>query len=731
MAMLPVMTSTLQAQVTTGALKGIVTDEAGKPIAGAKIVLESPALFQSRRIITDANGNYRALLLPVGNYSIEVSATGKLGKRATNVRVGVGSNLSLPFILTPLPQASCTVEVVSSISIYRDGHLGGCGRWTWTKQVSPLPLDPSFHRPLALFPGVSGEGLATSIRGAQSPAGPAFNQVQYAIDGVDVSDTVGSKYSRQGSQGFFVEPIPISIEDEQLQLVPNARYGGVLGGRVNLVTKSGSNTFEGDMQMDLHRSRWASDSTNSTSAEDSRGFEGFLSGPILKDRIWFALGDRKQIPIPVPFLQEGSDPIDAILQAREQFQAKVTGLITDAHVVSFDFHGENTELETRRNGADPQRARQDFRASSWALHWNGTICSNVSLEATLASSQRDHQRGQENVQINAKIYQEARGEHEIDLGGEDLRSFFRSTGPASFQNENRALWVNDLWTFNSHWSLMAGLRANQYEAQTHQGIQRDRSLEPRLLLKWDPRGNNSETYQASFTGTSSSYPTSLGAEFQIGSGPLKVPGATEFLLGYVRNFSSGGFARLNLVQREYRREFIRSQEAPNPLKGTSLRNASSSRRYTGFEASWEKLITSRLEFGGSCTLARSKNPVDEATIRRDQISTAYLTYQLPLGRDLFSLGFLTRYTAPSPSSFKQGLDAWTADLRLTAEIQLSRHVHLRCILQFENAFNHSTSSTSDIQQVASDKEPGNLNEAWKTIPTPGRNVARFSLGLRF
>ncbi|MFZ1614180.1 MAG: carboxypeptidase-like regulatory domain-containing protein, partial [Holophaga sp.] len=90
---------TLTAQTTTGALRGQVTDDAGKPIAEARISLESPALFQTRVFTTDANGEYRALLLPVGNYTIKVSAPGKLGKTATNVRVGVGSNLSFPFTL--------------------------------------------------------------------------------------------------------------------------------------------------------------------------------------------------------------------------------------------------------------------------------------------------------------------------------------------------------------------------------------------------------------------------------------------------------------------------------------------------------------------------------------------------------------------------------------------------------------------------------------------------------
>ncbi|WLT32361.1 carboxypeptidase-like regulatory domain-containing protein [Geothrix sp. PMB-07] len=92
--------TSLVAQVTTGSLSGKVT-QGGKPVARARLAFESPALFQPRIVQTDAKGEYRAMLLPVGNYTIKVSAEGMLGKTASNVRVGLGSNLTMDFPLAP------------------------------------------------------------------------------------------------------------------------------------------------------------------------------------------------------------------------------------------------------------------------------------------------------------------------------------------------------------------------------------------------------------------------------------------------------------------------------------------------------------------------------------------------------------------------------------------------------------------------------------------------------
>ncbi|MBI1751845.1 MAG: carboxypeptidase regulatory-like domain-containing protein [Acidobacteria bacterium] len=301
--------ATLTAQVTTGALSGRVTDPQGKPLPGVRVSLESPALFRPREYKTDANGEYRGQLLPVGTYSIKVSAEGWLGKSATNVRVGLGSTLSMDFTLSAVQQASAMVEIVASAEEAKTSDKVSVNYSA--EELLRLPTDRSFDGALALAPGVTGNGLNTSIRGGsfggQTKGGGGYSQVMYRIDGIDVKDDSGTQWDGPARAQLY-EPLPDSIEDVQVVLSAlNARNGRSQGGQVNVVTRSGSNTFEGSIRTTLSRNSWTTnlphgpvpDSGNASFESNavesySRHTDITLSGPIIKDRLWFYVGTRLQ-----------------------------------------------------------------------------------------------------------------------------------------------------------------------------------------------------------------------------------------------------------------------------------------------------------------------------------------------------------------------------------------------------------------------------------------------------
>jgi hypothetical protein len=278
----------LIAQTTTGALRGQVTDDAGKPIKGVRIALESPALFQARVFITDAEGMYRALLLPVGNYTVKVSAEGWLGKTASDVRIGVGSNLALPFTLKATAVASGIVEVVGNIAAESKTSDKISVNYS-ADQLLKMPVSmQGFDSITNIAPGVAGYGNAARVRGSDT------NQILYSIDGINVKDDSGKSAS-------LYAPLPDSIDDVQVVASGlNARNGLVSGGQVNMVTKSGSNNFEGTVRFNMSRASLGSDyyQTNADNnsnllREDLTHTTDFLvSGPIVKDRLWFTLGTR-------------------------------------------------------------------------------------------------------------------------------------------------------------------------------------------------------------------------------------------------------------------------------------------------------------------------------------------------------------------------------------------------------------------------------------------------------
>jgi len=464
--------TSLMAQVTTGALGGVVTDEAGNPIQGARVTLESPALFQSRTYNTDAQGQYRALLLPVGNYTVKVSAAGKLSKTASDVRVGLGTNLSMPFTLRAQKAAeSATVEVVSNMAQESKSDDKVAVNYS-AEQLFQLPVGVTFAGAMSLTPGISGYGAGAMVRGSQG------NNVMYRIDGINVKDDAGG--------GSLYQPLQDSIEDIQVVLSAlNARNGLVTGGQVNIVTKSGGNTFEGSIRQYMRRGSWAADKFMS-GAKDNGNRRGqdlgkstdiTLSGPIIKDRLWFYVGAQIEPSAPVrkmisyqvssaapnpgtgttigfdtlrsqpgdpgyvgiggsspytasylptvnrPFIapmatyglnqavdqtiwagpsgyHTTADDAGLIFQTQNKhshIEAKFTGMVTDAHTLSFTYlldkvenggSGGEHSYDTWMMGRYDQLGALKVDTTGYTLTWNGTLASNWTIEARYSQADR-------------------------------------------------------------------------------------------------------------------------------------------------------------------------------------------------------------------------------------------------------------------------------------------------------------------------------------------------------
>jgi len=274
--------ATLAAQSTTGGLRGLVTDESGHPLAQARVVIQSPALFQPRTLVTDARGEYRVMLLPVGEYTLKVSRDGYVGKASSQIRIGAGANLAFNFALKAIRTEQAVVEVVATAAVMEARAADRVSVNYSADQLRQLPGTVSFGSALTLAPGT-----VDGMRGAGG------NQTLLRIDGMDI------KEDHTGSAMF--SPIQDAIEDIQVvQSASNARNGRAMGGQVNAVSKQGSNTFEGSLRAYYQRPTWTAmiphqmDWLNAQNQNDSinRYFDVTVSGPILKDRLWFALASR-------------------------------------------------------------------------------------------------------------------------------------------------------------------------------------------------------------------------------------------------------------------------------------------------------------------------------------------------------------------------------------------------------------------------------------------------------
>lgn len=276
----------LCAQVSTGSLSGALQDKQGKAIAGARVLVSSPALFAARELTTDAKGEYRTHLLPPGTYRIVATKDGFKSQAASDVRVGLGMAVKQDLTLSSIEVASTVVDVVaSSASADKADTKTAVNFSPQQLEVMPTVADRGYQSALVLAPGVVTEGASSrpSIRGG------SIQSTKISVNGADIKDD-----NRGEVQGAWM--VEDNIEDIQVILSPlHARYGRAIGGQVNVVTKSGGDDWHGSLRALFSRNAWSGTSKNDdhvTSKNDdlSKTWQATLSGPIIKQRLWFNFG---------------------------------------------------------------------------------------------------------------------------------------------------------------------------------------------------------------------------------------------------------------------------------------------------------------------------------------------------------------------------------------------------------------------------------------------------------
>jgi hypothetical protein len=223
------------AQLTPeGKIAGRVVDSQGAPLPGVSVEASSARLVGKATSVTDANGTFRLMALPSGTYEIVFSLSGfnKL------IRKGVYLELSQTLAMNvTLDQATVEEQVtVVGQSPLIDVKSTVKGQVMSRDVYMALPRGRSFDSLISTIPGVQTESntAGLSVDGATGP------ENMFYADGADISD-------------FHYGGAPQSVVLELLDEVKvtasgyNAEYGGSMGGVINVITRSGSNEFHGDI----------------------------------------------------------------------------------------------------------------------------------------------------------------------------------------------------------------------------------------------------------------------------------------------------------------------------------------------------------------------------------------------------------------------------------------------------------------------------------------------------
>src|SRR5215510_3137492 len=276
------------AQQTTGSITGRIVDQQGAAVPGVTVTAKMPTTGFTRTEISDAEGLYRLNALPVGIYEVNAELSGFSTVSKKDVEVNVAMVQAIDFALKVAAIAE-TVNVTGSTPLIETA-TSSVGGVVDVKRIESMPLNGrQFANLAATIPGV-GLGFHTdptkSTQYSPQINGGNGRNVNYQIDGGDNNDdTVGGLL-----QLFPLEAI------QEFNLITSrykAEHGRSNGGVMNIVTKSGTNQWQGSF-FELFRDTKMNAQTETeklTSIEKQKyrrnQFGGSFGGPIARDKAHF------------------------------------------------------------------------------------------------------------------------------------------------------------------------------------------------------------------------------------------------------------------------------------------------------------------------------------------------------------------------------------------------------------------------------------------------------------
>ena len=274
-------------QTHRGSVRGTLTDSAFRPISNVTVKLIQNETNESRITTTGDQGEFTISSLPPGPYRIEVEHTG-YKKYARLVTLQVNQELRLDISLDVGPISEELVVTAPETALRKDSSV--VGTVIENRQITNLPLDGRNFLELSLLvPGVSpaAQGSANSVRGdfAFSVNGAREDSNSFLLDGVYNIDPKLNSVA-------VTPPVDAIREFELLTSTYDASFGRNVGGQVNVVLKSGSNSLHGSAYEFFRNA--ALDARNFFAPADQgdpkyqRNQFGFaLGGPIVKNRTFF------------------------------------------------------------------------------------------------------------------------------------------------------------------------------------------------------------------------------------------------------------------------------------------------------------------------------------------------------------------------------------------------------------------------------------------------------------
>jgi hypothetical protein len=371
----------------TGTVSGSIQDATGGALPGVTVTITSQDRGFSRSTVSDENGRYVFPAVPIGPYRVTATLQGFETAQASDNLVETDRTTNVPFQMK-IGALTDTVQVLGDVPIVDPTTVTSNTRLR-REEFEKLPVGRSYQALIGATPGVVGTGNVNAL-------GALTSQNVFIVDSVDTTDPTTGTF---GTNLNFEAIQEVAVATSGL----GAEYGRAQGAVVNVITKSGTNRYEGSAKHVFSNDDW--NAQNKTTSEVSGAslarvkfdnvnptwtFTG--GGPILRDRAW-VFGAYEWAKNTTPQQQtQGQTPEDYQQATKNKF-ANVRGTVqlasgqtlwvkyyrapTDGFVTNYwgavTPAGEREALTAQNQGAE-----------NWAAQYSGVIRSNWSIEAAFA-----------------------------------------------------------------------------------------------------------------------------------------------------------------------------------------------------------------------------------------------------------------------------------------------------------------------------------------------------------
>jgi hypothetical protein len=267
-------------RTTTGTVIGKVVDSSGAVLPGVSISLTSPEALGQFTGISDSQGSYRVTNLPPATYDVRAELSGfQAVIRKAPVRLNAATEVDFTLSVGAVSE---TVNVMAESPIV-DPERAGLSVNINSQALTSVPVTTNrrFQDAWLVVPGVSVNPATQELTGSER---------RTSLDGADVTDPYGGDI-------FAVNLNYDAIQDVEVKALGAEASDGssMVGQYMNIVTKSGGNTFHGSAALFVIPQAFNGSNVEGIPANRREDYQPDLTlgGPVARDRVWFFAAYRR------------------------------------------------------------------------------------------------------------------------------------------------------------------------------------------------------------------------------------------------------------------------------------------------------------------------------------------------------------------------------------------------------------------------------------------------------